>query len=260
MNEDLKVALEAAKRAGDLVMEIYNTDLTVDQKSDQSPVTEADIASQNSIFENLKALGYGFLGEESKDMELPTGKCWIVDPLDGTKDFIEKTGDFSVMIGLAKKGRVTMGVVYLPAKDVLYFAEEGSGAYKKEGDKEAEKIQCSNITELKDAKMVVSRFHLDDDTRSFMERANIQETVPTGSIGVKLSLIAEGKADIYLTTTDRTFLWDVCAPDVILTEAGGEVFDLKGQKFAYVSERLQNKNGVVGCARNLSEDVLTLLN
>ncbi len=260
MSEDLKTAIKAAKRAGGAVMEIYNTEFTTEEKSDRSPVTKADLISQESIFKDLKDLGYGFLGEESENKSLSKdGKCWIVDPLDGTKDFIEKTGDFSVMIGLVEDSEVIMGVVYLPAKDTLYFAEKGKGAFKKEGDKEPEKIQCSETSDLKDAKMVVSRFHLDDDTKHFMERAEIKETVPTGSIGIKLSLIAEGQADIYLTTTDRTFLWDVCAPEIILREAGGEVTDLKGEKFIYKNDKLQNKTGIVAHNGKLSSVLESVL-
>lgn len=261
MSEELKIALKASKKAGNLVMEVYDTEFTAEEKSDRSPVTKADLISQESIFEDLKDFGYGFLGEESENKSLlKNGKCWIVDPLDGTKDFIEKTGDFSVMIGLVEDGEVIMGVVYLPAKDIFYFAEKGKGAFKKEGDNEPKIIRCSEVSDLKDAKMVVSRFHLDEDTKHFMKNAEIKETVPTGSIGIKLSLIAEGKADVYLTTTDRTFLWDVCAPEIILQEAGGKVTNLKGEKFIYENDRLQNKDGVVACNGLLSGDVLSLLN
>lgn len=259
MKDELKSALDSAKRAGDIIMDLYWKDFETYQKEDRSPVTEADLRSQESLFENLKGFGYGFVGEESENKDFEKGRCWIVDPLDGTKDFLNKTDDFSVMIGLVEEGEVMLGVVYAPAKETFYFAQKGKGAYRKHKNEEPKKIKCSDVPEAKDAKMVVSRFHLDDDTRSFMERANIKETVPTGSIGLKLSLIAEGKADIYLTTTDKTYLWDVCAGDVILKEAGGRVADTKGGSFLYRADSLRNLHGVVASNGELNSEVLSVL-
>ncbi|MEA2092564.1 MAG: 3'(2'),5'-bisphosphate nucleotidase CysQ [Patescibacteria group bacterium] len=256
MNKELQTAMNTAKRAGEAIMEMYDGEFNTKQKDDNSPVTEADITSQKIIFEGLKSFGYGFIGEESEKKEISEGHCWIVDPLDRTKDFINKTDDFSVMIGLVENGKVILGIVYVLARDIFYFAEKGKGAYKKTKNQKPKKINCSLVSELNNTTMVVSRFHLDEETKSFIDKAKIKKTLPTGSIGVKMSLIAEGKADIYITTTDKTFLWDVCSADIILQEAGGMITDINEKQFSYKNNLIRNNYGIVATTKSLQSEVV----
>ena len=195
-------------------MQIYQRDYQVKNKEDKSLVTEADLASEEIILKELKKYNYGIISEEEKN-HLFKEKTWVVDPLDGTKDFLYKTGEFSLMVGLLYKGKPILGVVYLPDQDKAYFAQKGKGAYLKKGDQPAEKLKVSNISNFKDSRLVVSRFHLDEATKNFASQNNITQMKPMGSIGVKLGLIAEGRAEAYLTFSNKTCQWDTCAPEII---------------------------------------------
>jgi len=245
MSPELEAAIQAVKEAGALVMGKYRGNYETVLKTDESPVTEADLASQECLEKRLENFGYGFVGEESKDLEFPTGRVWVVDPLDGTKDFIQKTDEFAVMIGLAEAGEVIAGVVHLPAQDLTYWAERGRGAYKQEKDSEPRRIEVSTVSTLPEARVATSRFHLDEDTKRFLEQAGITQTATVGSLGFKIASVAEGVIDLYLTTTDKTCLWDICAGDIILQEAGGEMVDLRGQPFVYDGRQLRNEHGIL---------------
>lgn len=239
LQQELKIAKQAAKQAGDKVMEIYNSDYDSFEKDDKTPVTKADLEAEKIILPALEEFDYKILSEETKDdlTRLKEEMVWIVDPLDGTRDFLDKTGEFSVMIGLVFEGKPVLGVVYQPTTEKLYSAQQGQGAYLN-----GEKLEVSSVDELNRSKFIVSRSHLDDRTDNFLREADVNKVL-MGSAGLKMGAIAEGKAEAYITT--NTYQWDSCAPQAILEEAGGKVTNLHGKELEYNRKEVKNTNGVV---------------
>ena len=149
------------------------------------------------------------------------------------------------MVGLVDKGESILGVVYKPVDDKMYFAEKGNGAYLKEAGRPRKRLKVSGVSNLSEAKFVFSNFYLSRLEKRFIKASKIAQATYMGSIGVKLGLIAEGKADGYLTTNNRTSQWDICAPEIILKEAGGKVTDLKDESFIYNRRQARNSNGII---------------
>jgi len=233
-----------------VALSFYNQDYEVKDKGGDSPLTQADLESNRIILEGLAGYNYGILSEEKEDSpeRLSKERVWIVDPLDGTKDFINKTGEFAIMIGLVEKRegiyRPILGVVYLPAKDTLYYGLEGGGAFQKEKGGE-KKIQVSSRDEFSEFRLVGSRFHSSELEESLFQKLGFQEKVPCGSVGVKACTIAEGEAELNINPSDKTWEWDICAPEIILQEAGGIMTDLEGKRFAYNKKDPRNHKGYV---------------
>lgn len=247
MSSELKEIATLVKKAGEKVLEIYQRKFKVYEKEDKSPITEADLASEKIILSGLKKYDYGILSEERQDHLSRVGKerVWIIDPLDGTRDFLQKTGEFSIMVGLVDKGEPFLGVVYKPVDDKMYFAEKGKGAYLKETSKPLKKLKVSGTSCLSDANFVFSRSHLGDLEKKFIQNCKIRRVTYMGSIGIKLGLIAEEKVDIYFTMSTKTCQWDICAPEIILKEAGGKVTDIEGKHFVYNRRQVRNLDGIV---------------
>jgi 3'(2'), 5'-bisphosphate nucleotidase len=222
-------------------------------------VTEADLISEKVIVSGLKKYNLNFLSEETKDnfsLRLKEERIWIIDPLDGTNDFLQKTDEFSIMIAQVYGKKPFFGIVYVPAKNKLYFAEENRGAYLKEGNNNPKRLQVSDITKLSDSHFVVSRTHLGEPEKKFMKANNIKKAAPVGSVGVKVGLIAEGKAEGYISFSDKTCQWDIAAPEIILREAGGEVTDLKGNRFVYNRKEIRNLNGIVATNGKIHQQII----
>ncbi len=259
---ELKDAINLAKKAGNQILKIYQGNYRVQEKEDKSFLTEADLLSEKIILEGLKKYDYGILSEETKDnlSRLSQKRIWIVDPLDGTQDFLKKTGDFSIMIGLVEKGEPVLGVVYKPVGEKLYFAEKGKGAYLKEGKNPAKKLKVSEISELTNSRFAVSRFHLIESERKFLKENKIFQVRYVGSIGIKLGMIAEGKIEGYVNLSKKTFQWDTCAPEIILREAGGEITDFQGRKLLYNRKETRNLKGVVASNGKIHSQILQSLN
>ena len=250
MDKEIKKhLLEISEKAGDAIMSFYNVDYEIEKKKDNTPITEADLASNQIILDELEKYGYGFLSEEKTDNKerLNAKRVWIIDPMDGTKDFIHKTGDFSVMIGLVEKMgdiyRPIFGVVYAPVVETHYYAWFGEGAFRKEKGKGEERIRVSNIDDFKESKMIGSRFHQNELEDNLFNDLMMKERILCGSVGVKINKIAEGRAEFNINPSDRTCEWDVCAADIILSEAGGILTDTKGNVFGYNRENPRNKFG-----------------
>jgi len=262
MSPELKEIVALVKQAGEKVLKIYQRKFKVYEKSDKLPVTEADMASERIILSGLKKYGYGILSEESKDdsSRLKKEKIWIIDPLDGTQDFLQKIGEFSIMVGLVDKGEPILGVVYKPIDDKMYFAEKGEGAYLKETSKPLKKLKVSSTSCLSNANFVFSRSHLGDLEKKFIQNYKISRVTCMGSIGVKLGLIAEGKVDVYFTMSTKTCQWDICAPEIILKEAGGKVTDLKGESFIYSRRQIRNLNGIIASNGKIHTQIIENVN
>jgi 3'(2'), 5'-bisphosphate nucleotidase len=240
--------IEIAINAGNAILEIYKQDFIVETKSDNSPLTIADKTANEIIINGLKTINNSIpiISEENKLIEFSERnnwtKCWIVDPLDGTKEFIKKNGEFTVNIALVEYGIPVLGVVHVPAQNITYYAEKNKGSFKIEnGVKTALKIR--KLAEDGVLKIVGSRSHQTPELLAYVEQqksrfANV-EFVAAGS-SLKFCLLAEGKADIY-PRLGPTMEWDTCAGQIVATEAGAEVirFD-NNEPLLYNRENLLN--------------------
>jgi 3'(2'), 5'-bisphosphate nucleotidase len=241
MNPLLTDAITAARKAGAEIMRHYaSTDF--ETKEDGSPVTIADTRSNEILTEHLNKTGIALLSEESGEIALPyPDRLWIIDPLDGTKDFILKNGDFAVMIGLIEKGRPILGVVYVPAHDTLYYAERGTGAFMNTGGV-VYTLQVSNRSE-NDLRCIRSINHFSPRMEAIAEQLHAT-FIPRGSFGVKAGVLAEGTGD-YFASLGNFGEWDVCAPEIIATEAGATVSDCNGNQLFYGTKDHRVEHGIV---------------
>jgi 3'(2'), 5'-bisphosphate nucleotidase len=227
--------LEIAAEAGRAIMEIYNREFAVELKDDRSPLTEADRAAHGIIVAGLRKLSpvLPVLSEESAGIEIENrrewNQYWLVDPLDGTKEFIKRNGEFTVNIALIDDREPVMGVVVAPAIGTVYAGIVGVGAFKRVADVE------QPITVQRPAqeplRVVGSRSHANPDLAAFLEKIGPHEIKPMGS-SLKICLVAEGEADLY-PRLGPTSEWDTAAAQAILISAGGSMMDLTGQPLAY---------------------------
>lgn len=237
--------LEIAKKAGEKILEIYNnSELTkvVDYKADNSPLTLADKASNEVIIEGLKALDtpYPILSEESRHAPYDERKdwttFWLVDPLDGTKEFINRNGEFTVNIALIENGKPVFGVIYVPVKDVMYVGS-AEGAFKQEGGGAMKPIRVNQSSGNRIA--VRSKSHASVEEEDVLKKYDVTDSISVGS-SLKFCMVAEGKADVYYRH-GPTMEWDTGAGQAIVMAAGGQVFQGISQiPFTYNKENLLN--------------------
>jgi 3'(2'), 5'-bisphosphate nucleotidase len=250
--DELRLALDLAREAGASILQCYRKPLQVEQKSvsdDLEPVTEADRVANELIVQGIgrRFPHDGILAEESIDTahRLEKLRVWMVDPLDGTNGFIDGNGDFAVQIGLAISGQPVLGVVYQPAIDVLYHAVRGHGTWIQKSEKPPTRARVSNQTDLPSMRLAASRSHRSPRMDRVLKSFGVEDEIRRGSVGIKIGLIIEQQADLYVHLSARTKQWDTCAPEVILTEGGGRLTDLFGQPLRYNSPDVQNRNGLV---------------
>ncbi|MBX2872468.1 MAG: 3'(2'),5'-bisphosphate nucleotidase CysQ [Saprospiraceae bacterium] len=243
----IETVKEIARAAGAVILDVYNQPgaFQVNLKSDDSPLTIADKKANGVICDGLEKLAshIPIISEENKEIPFEERKHftqhWLVDPLDGTKEFIKRNGEFTVNIALIENQRVILGVVYAPVLDELYWAEKDQGAFL-EKDGQVKQLQAPKFewTDPK-LKVVCSRSHLNDDTRAFIEKLNQAETVATGS-SLKFLIMAKGEAHVY-PRLGPTMEWDTGAAQIILEEAGGMVVQHEtNQPMNYNKENLLN--------------------
>lgn len=229
--------ISIARQAGDMIMRFYDDDYQVDLKDDCSPVTEADRAAHVIIYDGLLKLPRHFPILSEEDMSGfrgvgLDGYYWLVDPLDGTKEYIKRNGEFSVNIALICKGKPVLGVIHAPAIKVSYFGVNGLGAYKITEKRGLEKLSGKNRVSTNCALRVVgSRSHHSIDLMVWLERQGKYQLQHLGS-SLKFCLIAEGSADVY-PRFGPTCLWDSAAGEVIVSEAGGVVSNVSGEHLNY---------------------------
>lgn len=226
---DIQDIVSLAKNAGDVIMEIYRKDFEVEFKADESPLTEADKAAHQVIEAGLSELDQKnntqipLLSEEGKNIPYEERKdweyFWLVDPLDGTKEFVKKNGEFTVNIALVYKDTPVLGVVYAPALNVTYWAKEGEGAFK-----DGQKLPLKTVDERETYKIVASRSHMSEETKQFIDSIETDKEKELVSIGssLKICLVAEGEADIY-PRLGPTMEWDTGAAHAIVNESGLEL-------------------------------------
>ena len=249
---ELRVVCELARTAGAAILEHYEGPLKIAQKSsadDLEPVTQADTIANDLIVTHLKREfpNDGILAEESVDTthRLDKSRVWMVDPLDGTNGFIDGNGDFAVQIGLAVDGQCVLGVVYQPLPGVLYRAVRGAGTWIERPEFETTRANVSQTRTIVDMRLAASRSHRSPRMNRVVERFGFKEEVQRGSVGIKIGLLIEQQCDVYIHLSSRTKQWDTCAPEVILTEAGGRVTDLFGYPLNYNVPDVQNRNGLI---------------
>ena len=257
----LNDVIKVVRQAGQAVLSLYNgNEIEITEKNvagETSPVTQADIQSNQIILKGLAKYGYGILSEETADTSdrLSKNRVWIVDPLDGTSDFIKKTGDFTIMVALVESGRPILGVIYQPLSDNLYYAIQSTGAYLKSGDSETRKLSVSSKDNLSDFVMLGSRFHKSELEAKFAQSANIGKYEFRGS-SLKICEVASGAGDLAFNPSDKTWEWDLCAADIILSEAGGRLTDLDGKDFVYNKKNPRNLRGYIGSNGKIHLEVL----
>lgn len=260
LQAELQAACDAARAAGHAAMRFYGSARSV-AKEGGSPVTEADHAANREIVDALAAAfpGDAILSEESADSaaRLSAQRVWIVDPLDGTREFLAQNGEFAVMIGLAIGGRAVLGAVYQPANDVLFAAAEGEGATLTRGG-ETVALRCG-APGADGLRLVGSRSHPDPLLVRMQEALGITDVRPSGSVGVKCGLIAMGERDLYVHPVPYLKEWDTCAPEAILRAAGGDVTDCRGEPLRYNKPDPRQPHGIMACGPGLMEGVLATI-
>jgi 3'(2'), 5'-bisphosphate nucleotidase len=251
-DHELQIAVELARTAGAAILEHYEGPLKIEQKNnydDVEPVTQADRIANELIVSRLKREfpDDGILAEESVDTErrLEKSRVWMVDPLDGTNGFIDGNGDFAVQIGLAEDGQVVLGVVYQPLPGVLYRAVQGKGTWIERPQFDPQRARVSEKKSFSSMRIAVSRSHRSPRMNKVITSFGFPEEVQRGSVGIKVGLIIEQQCDVYIHLSSKTKQWDTCAPQVILTEAGGRLSDLFGYPLNYNVPDVQNRNGLV---------------
>lgn len=243
-NVEIHDIIEIVKEAGKITLKFYDMEYSVEEKKNKTPVTVADKTVHDFLIEKLAVYNYPILSEEGEDHfddRKNASYVWVVDPLDGTSDYIQKTGDFSILIGLVKDHEPVLGVVYEPVKDALYWAERHEGAYMKRTGK-VQKIHVSDKEDLSVMTILLSRNHLRESDIRLCDMLGIRSQKSRGSTS-KMCVIARGDAEIYINTSDRMAEWDTCAPHIVLEEAGGRVTDMRGDKIIYNSENPVHQNG-----------------
>jgi len=237
LNDIIKIA----KQAGKKILEIYNTDdFDIQIKSDDSPLTKADLAAHNIIVDFLEGEypDIPCLSEESIGIKFSDRKkwneCFVIDPLDGTKEFIARNGDFTVNVALQKNGKPILGVIYVPVTDVIYYAAEGIGAFKQEQNTEPKKIAVRSLQQKNGNNhftVVASRRHGLDKVETLCQNFLSYDLTSRGS-SLKMCMVAEGAADLYprLALTSE---WDTAAAQAIVEQAGGKMVQLDFSEMTY---------------------------
>jgi 3'(2'), 5'-bisphosphate nucleotidase len=247
---DIQDIVTIAKEAGNAIMQIYAQDFEVEYKQDSSPLTLADKKANDIIEDGLNKLSVNFpiLSEEGENIPYEERKYWeyfwLVDPLDGTKEFVKKNGEFTVNIALIHKDTPVLGVVYAPALDVCYWAKQSEGAFK-----DGHRLPLKTESQRKIYKIVASRSHMSDKTQKFINAINTNKEKELISIGssLKICLVAEGEADIY-PRLGPTMEWDTGAAHAIVNETGFVLKKYKDNEYLqhkYNKENLLNQYFVV---------------
>jgi 3'(2'), 5'-bisphosphate nucleotidase len=231
---------QIVQTAGKAIMAIYGREFSVEEKEDRSPLTEADIAANKIITKALCSVTplVPVLSEEAVEaFQGPNkaGQYWLVDPLDGTKEFIKKNGEFTVNIALIENGEPILGVVHAPALGFMYSAEFGKGAFKTDSLGNRTRIHVTSHTTGTRWKVVGSRSHAGDSLNAWLQQLGDHELIPMGS-SLKFCLVAEGRADIY-PRLGPTSMWDTAAGHCVVEQAGGEVVKLDGTRLDYLETK-----------------------
>lgn len=266
-HHELSVVLPAVREACRLILEVYATDFDVDLKQAREPVTLADRRSNALIVQRLSEAfpADGIIAEESVPRDpavleatVRKPRVWFVDPLDGTKEFIARNGEFAVMVGLAVEGRPVFGVVATPADGLVRVGISGVRTWIQRADGTEADCRVSSVDTLDRATLVVSRSHRSGRLTRLLETLGVARTVPCGSVGIKASRVASADADlyVYLHSPGGAKLWDSCAPEALVLGAGGRVSDRHGRPIDYATPCLELTGSFVATNGSLHDTVL----
>ncbi len=255
---ELVSALELAIAAGVEVMKLRGGELGVELKPGDEPVTIADKRASELIVAGLRLQ---FPDDPVVSEELPTAeselvaeRLWLVDPIDGTKDFIRGSEGFAVMIGLVRDGRPVLGVVHQPSVSRTFFATPDGGAHVWLADGHVTRLAVSDVANAADIRLVASASHRSPDLDRVKQTLGIDNEQNVGSVGVKLCLIAMGVRDLYVNPAAKTKVWDTCGPEAILVGAGGRLSDLYGAPVDY--KELRQTRGLVASNGLVHDEVV----
>jgi len=246
---DMPTICDVAREAGAAILEIYRAEFAVEVKDDLSPLTAADRAAHATICRRLSERypGIPLLSEEGKTVEFSVRRdwrrFWLVDPLDGTKEFIKRNGEFTVNIALVEGGAPVLGVIFAPALDLLYWGEQEGGAWAQQGSEKPRRIHPRPAPPAGDLTVVKSRSHPSAELEAYLATLSIGAAIEVGS-SLKLCAVAEGRADLY-ARFGPTMEWDTAAGQAIVEAAGGHVVDRTGAPLRYNKPDLHNDNFIV---------------
>ncbi|GIV77472.1 3'(2'),5'-bisphosphate nucleotidase CysQ [Litorilinea aerophila] len=259
LTAELEFACKVAREAATIVNTFYIGSSEVRYKSDREPVTEADRSANQHIVTRVRAMypDDGILSEESKDdlSRLEKERVWIIDPLDGTKEFIARNGEFSIMIGLAIRGRAMLGVVMQPESGLLYAGAVGHGAYLYEAN-ERIPLRVSDVDKPSRMVLVSSRSHRQQIVDRVRAALRITSERVSGSVGLKVGLIVRRLADLYVHPSPGCKEWDLCAPHALLEAAGGRMTDCWGNPIFFNKRDVRAHNGLVASNGRVHDQIV----
>jgi 3'(2'), 5'-bisphosphate nucleotidase len=262
LTAELEFACKVAREAATIVNTFYVGSSEVRYKNDREPVTEADRSANQHIVSRVKAAfpNDGMLSEESKDdlSRLEKDRVWIIDPLDGTKEFIARNGEFSIMIGLAVKGQPVLGVVMQPESGLLYAGTVDGGAWLYEAEEKVQ-LHVSDTDKTNRMVLVSSRSHRQQITDRIRAALRITSERVCGSVGLKVGLISRQLADLYVHPSPGCKEWDLCAPHALLEAAGGRVTDCWGNPITYNKRDVRAHNGLIASNNRAHDQVVDVV-
>jgi 3'(2'), 5'-bisphosphate nucleotidase len=260
MSEELEIAKELAIGAGAILLKHFAQKTAVRWKGKDNPVTDADQQASRFIVDSLRRRFPldGILSEEEADdpARLKKSRVWIVDPMDGTSEFVAGRTEFAVMIGLAVDGRPVTGVVYLPVERKFYFAESGCGAFV-EMDSSKRQLRVAPESDPGRATIAASRSHDSPTAQRIREALAFGAVIRAGGVGLKVAMICEGLAHVYIHVGSGTNQWDTCAPEIILREANGRMTDVWNRPLEYNTVNPQNLLGLIASNAVLHDRAVT---
>ncbi len=254
-----------AREAAVLIRKVYSTEFSVDFKAPRDPVTEADRGANELICTRLAALfpGVPIVAEESEPAEFAgyrtAERIFFVDPLDGTREFVARNGEFVVMIGLVEGERATAGVIHAPESGVSWVGQVGEGAFQIDAQLVRSPISVSATPTLTDARVVGSRSHRNPALEQALAALGARELLALGSAGLKGAAVARGTADAYVAPHYAGKRWDACASDALVTAAGGKLSNAWGEPFDYRSESLDNDRGILATNGHFHDSIVAQL-
>jgi 3'(2'), 5'-bisphosphate nucleotidase len=261
-SREIEIASTLARQAGELIMKIYQNDFLVMYKASNDPVTQADQQANAIIAEGLQAHfpQDSIVAEEGTlpSGSLTNGRVWYVDPLDGTKEFISRNDEFSIMIGLTIDASTKLGIVYRPTHKLLYVGITDENAWV-EHNGIHQRLNVFQSKSPPNISLVSSRSHPCPALSTIQQSLPIQNVQRMGSVGVKIAHITQGGADAYIELSPFTKAWDACAPEAILRGAGGCFSDIHGHPIQYGLNNFRNLHGLLGCTQDCHQRMIQTL-
>ena len=252
---ETELALRAIMDATRRVLEIYSGDFEASEKEDKSPVTLADIESHEIITTILADSNTEIISEEGEQQRGNSrSRFWLVDPLDGTREFVDRNGEFTIMIALVEDGKPLVGVISHPLAGSIYIAQKGHGAFRLDNG-EPQRLRVSEIGTLRGSRAVISRSHVSAEELEFIGSLNLSGYLRLGS-SLKALKICSGDAELYFAANTKIKQWDTCASYCLVTESGGKMTDMFGGEINYSMEAVNHEKGIVISNRRIHDEFI----